>query len=57
LSAAEVRQVEAALARYQAARAELEAQAQAGLARLRGRLGDRPGGGRPRGGTDPGRRR
>jgi hypothetical protein len=37
LTAAEVRQVEAALARYQAARAELETQAQAGLARLRSR--------------------
>jgi hypothetical protein len=49
LTAAEVREVEAALARYQAARAELEAQAQAGLARLRGRRRD---------GADPtGRRR
>lgn len=49
LTAAQVREVEAALARYEAARAELEAQAQAGLARLRGRR---------RGGTDPtGRRR
>jgi hypothetical protein len=40
LSAAEVRQVEAALARYEAARAELEAQAQAGLARLRSQRRD-----------------
>jgi hypothetical protein len=40
LSAAQVRQVEAALARYEAARAELEAQAQAGLARLRSQRRD-----------------
>jgi hypothetical protein len=53
LTAAQVRQVEAALARYEAARAELEAQAQAGLARFRGQLGDRQGGGRRRGGADP----
>jgi len=40
LTAAEVPEVEAALARYEAARAELEAQAKAGLARLRsGRRG------------------
>jgi hypothetical protein len=37
LTAAEVREVEAALTRYQAARAELEAEAEAGLARLRSR--------------------
>jgi hypothetical protein len=37
LSAAEVKEVAAALARYEAARAELEAQAEAGLARLRSR--------------------
>jgi hypothetical protein len=37
LSAGEVEEVEAALARYQTAKAELEAQAEAGLARLRGR--------------------
>jgi uncharacterized protein DUF6788 len=49
LAAAEVREVEAALARYEAARAELDAQAQAGLTRLRGRR---------RGGADTaGRRR
>lgn len=48
LTAAEVREVEAALARYEAARAELEAQAEAGLARLRGRR---------RGDVDPTRRR
>jgi hypothetical protein len=48
LTPAEVRQVEAALARYEAARAELDAQAQAGLARLRSRR---------RGGADTGRRR
>ena len=35
LTAGQVREVEAALARYRAARAELEAQAEAGLARLR----------------------
>lgn len=49
LTAAEVAEVEAALARYEAARAELEAQTEAGLAWLRGRR---------RGGADPtGRRR
>ena len=49
LTAAEVAEVEAALARYEAARAELAAQTEAGLARLRGRR---------RGGADPtGRRR
>ena len=49
LTAAEVAEVEAALARYEAARAELEAQAEAGLAWLRGRR---------RGGADStGRRR
>jgi hypothetical protein len=37
LSAAEVDEVAAALARYETARTELEAQAEAGLARLRGR--------------------
>lgn len=37
LSAAEVREVAAALARYEAARAELDGQAEAGLARLRAR--------------------
>lgn len=37
LSAGEVDEVAAALARYQAARQELEAQADAGLARFRGR--------------------
>lgn len=37
LSAAEVAEVRAALARYEAARAQLEAQADAGLARLRAR--------------------
>lgn len=37
LRAAEVSEVQAALARYEAARAELEAQAQAGLVRLRAR--------------------
>jgi len=37
LSAGEVAQVAAALARYEAAQAELEAQAAAGLARLRSR--------------------
>lgn len=37
LTAAEVREVEAALARYEAARTELEAQADAGLGRLRRR--------------------
>jgi hypothetical protein len=39
LSTAEVREVAAALARYEAARAELQAQAEAGLARLRSRRG------------------
>lgn len=39
LSAAEVEEVAAALARYETARAELEAQAEAGLARLRSRRG------------------
>jgi hypothetical protein len=37
LSAAEVEEVAAALTRYQQARARLDAQAEAGLARLRGR--------------------
>jgi hypothetical protein len=37
LSAGEVDEVAAALARYQTAQAELEARAEAGLARLRGR--------------------
>jgi hypothetical protein len=37
LAAAEVREVEAAPARYQAARTELDAQAEADLARLQGR--------------------
>jgi hypothetical protein len=37
LSAAEVAEVSAALARYEAARAELDAAAEAGLAKLRGR--------------------
>lgn len=37
LSGAEVAEVTAALARYEAARADLEAQAEAGLARLRSR--------------------
>jgi hypothetical protein len=37
LSAAEVAEVTAALARYDAAKADLEAAADAGLARLRGR--------------------
>lgn len=37
LSAAEVDEVAAALARYEQARARLDAQAEAGLARLRGR--------------------
>lgn len=37
LSAAEVAEVSAALERYEAARAELDAAAEAGLARLRGR--------------------
>jgi hypothetical protein len=37
LSASEVAEVAAALARYEAARAKLDAQADAGLARLRGR--------------------
>jgi hypothetical protein len=42
LSAAEVEEVAAALARYETARAELEAQAEAGLARLRRRRGGGP---------------
>jgi hypothetical protein len=48
LSAAEVDEVAAALARYETARAELEAQAEAGLARLRSRRagGSFRGGGR-----------
>lgn len=37
LSPAEVREVAAAVARYEAAKAELDAQAEAGLARLRAR--------------------
>jgi hypothetical protein len=45
LSAAEVEEVAAALARYETARAELEAQADAGLAGLRSRrAGGSPGG-------------
>lgn len=40
LSAAQVDEVAAALARYERARAELEAQADAGLARLRSSRGD-----------------
>lgn len=47
LTAAEVGEVEAALARYEAGRAELDAEAEAGLARLRSR----------RGGADARRRR
>lgn len=39
LSANEVTEVAAALARYEAARAEIDAAAQAGLAKLRGRRG------------------
>jgi len=47
LSAAEVTEVAAALARYEAAQAELDAQAEAGLARLRSRRrGAEPRGGR-----------
>lgn len=42
LSAGEVEEVAAALARYQAARQELEEQADVGLARLRGRRTGRP---------------
>jgi hypothetical protein len=48
LSAAEVEEVAAALARYESARAELEAQAEAGLARLRGRRGGGSSKGGPR---------
>jgi hypothetical protein len=47
LSAKEVTEVAAALARYEAARAELDAAAEAGLAKLRGgRRAAGPGGGR-----------
>lgn len=46
LTAADVGEVEAALARYEAARGELEAEADAGLARLRARLAARRGSGR-----------
>ena len=49
LSAAEVAEVSAALARYEAARAELDAAAEAGLATLRGRR-------QRAGGTEGGRR-
>jgi hypothetical protein len=42
LRATDVEQVSAALARYEAAKADLDAQAEAGLARLRNR--DRSGG-------------
>lgn len=42
LSAGEVDEVAAAVARYETARAELEAQAEAGLARLRGRRRAQP---------------
>jgi hypothetical protein len=43
LSAGEVAEVAAALGRYQAAKAALDAQAEVGLARLRARRGGRPG--------------
>jgi hypothetical protein len=46
LTAAEVAEVRAALARYQQARAELEAAAEAGIATLRQRRGARRHGGR-----------
>lgn len=46
LAAAEVEEVAAALARYETARAELEAQADAGLASLRGRRAGGPRAGR-----------
>jgi len=46
LRAAEVAEVTAALARYEAARAELEAAAQAGVAGLRGRRAAKGSGGR-----------
>ncbi len=46
LTAADVGEIEAALARYEAARGELEAEADAGLARLRARLAARRGSGR-----------
>jgi hypothetical protein len=42
LSAAEVGEVAAALERYEAARAELDAEAEAGLARLRARRASSP---------------
>lgn len=48
LSAAEVEEVSAALARYERARVELEAQAEAGLAKLRNRRAGRPAAGRGR---------
>lgn len=48
LSAAEIEEVAAALARYESARAELEAQADAGLAKLRGRRATGPAAGRSR---------
>jgi hypothetical protein len=43
LSAGEVAEVAAALSRYQVAKAALDAQAEVGLARLRGRRGGGPG--------------
>jgi hypothetical protein len=43
LGPAEVAEVTAALARYETARADLDAQAEAGLARLRARRSDRRG--------------
>ena len=46
LSAAEVAEVAAAISRYEAARAELDDAAAAGLARLRGRRAERSRGGR-----------